>query len=78
MGTIPRILDFVAGRRGFATELVLAYWRTDRRFEEDKLRMFACGRFATRFGFEIEAETVRANSASFGRNGQMPRPFAMS
>ena len=54
------ILDFVGGRADLQAGIISAIGEPGRRFEEDKLRMLRAVRFATRFGFEIEAETFRA------------------
>jgi len=54
------ILDFVGGRADLQAGIIRAIGEPGRRFEEDKLRMLRAVRFATRFGFEIEAETFRA------------------
>lgn len=54
------ILDFVGGRADLLAGIIRAIGEPERRFEEDKLRMLRAVRFASRFGFEIEAETFRA------------------
>jgi poly(A) polymerase len=54
------VLDFVGGRADLQAGIIRAIGEPGRRFEEDKLRMLRAVRFATRFGFEIEAETFRA------------------
>jgi poly(A) polymerase len=54
------ILDFVNGEADLHAEIIRAIGDSNRRFEEDKLRMMRAVRFAARFGFEIEAETFRA------------------
>jgi len=54
------ILDFVGGRADLNVGVVRAIGNPDKRFEEDKLRLLRAVRFAARFGFEIEAETLRS------------------
>jgi poly(A) polymerase len=54
------ILDFVGGRDDLNAGLIRAIGDPDRRFSEDKLRMLRAVRFAARFGYEIEAETLAA------------------
>jgi len=54
------VLDFVGGRADLASGLVRAIGDADRRFEEDHLRMLRAVRFAARFGFAIEADTLAA------------------
>jgi tRNA nucleotidyltransferase/poly(A) polymerase len=54
------ILDFVNGQADLEAGIIRAIGDSNRRFEEDKLRMMRAVRFAARFEFEIEAETFRA------------------
>lgn len=54
------VLDFVGGQRDLADGVLRAIGDPERRFQEDKLRMLRAVRFAARFGFEIEPETMRA------------------
>jgi poly(A) polymerase len=54
------VLDFVGGQLDLQARIIRAIGEPDRRFKEDKLRMMRAVRFAARFGFEIEVETLRA------------------
>ncbi|GAA3756559.1 CCA tRNA nucleotidyltransferase [Terriglobus aquaticus] len=58
-----QVLDYVGGQRDLEARLVRAIGDPKRRFEEDKLRMLRAVRFAARFEFEIEPETMRAMQA---------------
>ena len=54
------VLDFVGGQTDLKKGLIRAIGDADRRFDEDKLRLIRAVRFATRFGFAIEAGTFAA------------------
>jgi poly(A) polymerase len=54
------VLDFVGGRADLSAGIVRAIGDPLRRFDEDKLRMLRAVRFAARFGFQIEPETMAA------------------
>jgi poly(A) polymerase len=54
------ILDFVGGRADLRAGIVRAIGDPQLRFAEDKLRMMRAVRFAARFGFRIEPETMAA------------------
>ncbi len=54
------VLDFVGGRADLHAGIVRAIGDPRRRFAEDKLRMLRGVRFAARFGFQIEPETMAA------------------
>ena len=54
------VLDFVGGHRDLRDGVLRAIGDPVRRFEEDKLRMLRAVRFAARFEFRIEPETMRA------------------
>ncbi|MHB1957425.1 MAG: CCA tRNA nucleotidyltransferase [Acidobacteriaceae bacterium] len=58
------VLDFVGGREDLQRGIVRAIGDPGQRFAEDKLRMLRAVRFAARFGFEIEANTLRAIRAA--------------
>ncbi len=60
------VLDFVGGRDDLQAGLIRAIGDPERRFAEDKLRMLRAVRFAARFDYEIEAETL----AAIGRHAQ--------
>jgi poly(A) polymerase len=55
-----KILDFVGGRKDIDAKIIRAIGDPAARFREDHLRLLRAVRFAARFGFEIEAETLRA------------------
>jgi poly(A) polymerase len=54
------VLDFVGGRRDLEAGIIRAIGDPARRFAEDKLRMLRAVRFAARFQYEIEEETLAA------------------
>jgi poly(A) polymerase len=54
------VLDFVGGRDDLRDRRIRAIGAPDRRFAEDKLRMLRAVRFAARFEYEIEPETLAA------------------
>jgi putative nucleotidyltransferase with HDIG domain len=54
------VLDFVGGRNDLEAGIIRAIGDPHRRFAEDKLRMLRAVRFAARFDYEIEAETMAA------------------
>jgi poly(A) polymerase len=54
------VLDFVGGRKDLEAGIVRAIGDPERRFVEDKLRMLRAVRFAARFNFEIEEQTMAA------------------
>jgi putative nucleotidyltransferase with HDIG domain len=54
------VLDFVGGRKDLEAGIIRAIGDPDRRFGEDKLRMLRAVRFAARFEYEIEPQTVAA------------------
>ena len=55
-----KVLDFVGGQADLKAQLIRAIGDPDRRFAEDKLRLIRAVRFAARFGFAIESETLAA------------------
>lgn len=57
------ILDFVGGLADLDARVIRAIGSPTRRFEEDHLRMLRAVRFAARFGFGIEPETMCAMRA---------------
>ena len=54
------VLDFVSGQADLKAKVIRAIGDPHRRFTEDKLRMLRAVRFASRFGFEIESDTLHA------------------
>src|SRR5947209_1112683 len=54
------VLDYVDGQADLKATIIRAIGEPGRRFKEDNLRMMRAVRFAARFGFEIEVETLRA------------------
>ena len=68
------VLDFVGGRKDLEAGIIRAIGDPERRFAEDKLRMLRAVRFAARFEYEIEAETLAAIQRSCPRNpGRLAR-----
>jgi poly(A) polymerase len=65
------VLDFVGGRDDLRAGIVRAIGRPHERFREDKLRMLRAVRFAARFGYAIESETVRAIQSLAPEIGQV-------
>jgi poly(A) polymerase len=55
-----RVLDFVGGRDDLQRKTIRAIGDPERRFGEDKLRMLRAVRFAARFRYDIELQTVTA------------------
>ncbi|MFZ3214459.1 MAG: CCA tRNA nucleotidyltransferase [Candidatus Acidiferrales bacterium] len=55
-----KVLDYVGGRADLRAGIIRAIGQAEARFREDKLRMVRAVRFAARFGFAIEPETLRA------------------
>jgi poly(A) polymerase len=68
---VDNVLDFVGGRADLDANVLRAIGDPNRRFAEDKLRMLRAVRFAARFGFEIEAETMRAMQSHASSIGQV-------
>jgi poly(A) polymerase len=58
------VLDYVGGREDLAARIIRAIGDPALRFAEDKLRMLRAVRFAARFEYEIESETLRAITLS--------------
>jgi len=54
------VLDFVGGRRDLEAGIVRTIGDPELRFAEDKLRMLRAVRFAARFEYVVEAETLAA------------------
>jgi putative nucleotidyltransferase with HDIG domain len=54
------LLDFVGGRSDLDAGIIRGIGDPQRRFVEDKLRMLRAVRFAARFDFEMEADTLAA------------------
>jgi poly(A) polymerase len=54
------LLDFVGGRKDLDAGIIRTIGDPERRFAEDKLRMLRAVRFAARFAYAIEAETLAA------------------
>ena len=59
-GTSGEVLDFVGGREDLEAGIIRTIGDPERRFAEDKLRMLRAVRFAARFEYAIEAETLAA------------------
>lgn len=54
------VIDLVGGQQDIRARRIRAVGHPEDRFREDRLRMLRAVRFATRFDFEIEAETAEA------------------
>jgi poly(A) polymerase len=54
------VLDFVGGRKDLEAGIIRAIGDPERRFGEDKLRILRAVRFAARFEYSIEEETLAA------------------
>jgi poly(A) polymerase len=67
------VIDHVGGLADLDSGVVRAIGRPEQRFEEDHLRMLRGGRFAARFGFELEAETLRAIRSLAARTAAVSR-----
>ena len=59
-GTGGEVLDFVGGREDLKAGIIRTIGDPKQRFAEDKLRMLRAVRFAARFEYAIEAETLAA------------------
>jgi poly(A) polymerase len=55
-----QVIDYVGGQQDIERRLIRAIGDPFQRFAEDKLRMLRAVRFATVFGFQIEAATLDA------------------
>jgi poly(A) polymerase len=55
-----RVIDYVGGRDDLKKGIIRAIGRAEDRFREDKLRMVRAVRFAARFRYAIEAQTLDA------------------
>ncbi len=55
-----RLYDFVDGQKDISLQRICAIGDPTRRFAEDRLRMMRAARYATRFDFTIEPQTLRA------------------
>jgi poly(A) polymerase len=67
------VLDFVGGRADLQKGVIRAIGDPRQRFAEDKLRMLRAVRFAARFGFTIEENTLRAIRATAAEIDQVSR-----
>ena len=55
-----QVLDFVGGEQDIRSGVIRTIGSAERRFREDKLRLVRAVRFAARFGYELETETLAA------------------
>src|SRR6185369_3173038 len=53
-----RVLDYVGGRADLDAKVIRTIGDPERRFGEDKLRMLRAVRFAARFGYTVEPQTM--------------------
>lgn len=67
------VLDFVGGRQDLDAGIIRTIGRPELRFSEDKLRMLRAVRFAARFGYTIEPETLAAIQKLAGGVHQVSR-----
>jgi tRNA nucleotidyltransferase/poly(A) polymerase len=67
------VLDYVRGRADLRAGIVRAIGDPRLRFREDKLRMLRAVRFAARFGFQIEPETMAAAQSLAAQITQVSR-----
>ena len=65
------VLDFVGGQADLKAGILRAIGEPSRRFAEDKLRMLRGVRFAARFGFRLEPETLAAIRRHASEIGQV-------
>ena len=65
------VLDFVGGQADLRAGILRAIGEPSRRFAEDKLRMLRGVRFAARFGFRLEPETLAAIRRHASEIGQV-------
>ena len=54
------VLDYVGGRKDLDAHIIRTIGDPERRFAEDKLRMLRAVRFAARFDYQIDAQTMAA------------------
>ena len=54
------VIDYVGGQQDLEAKRICAIGDAGQRIEEDKLRMLRAVRFASTYGFSIEAETLKA------------------
>lgn len=66
-----KVVDFVDGEKDLMAGVIRAVGEPAVRFAEDRLRMLRAVRFAARFAFEIEPETMAAIRAHAGGLGQV-------
>ena len=55
-----KIIDYVEGQTDLKKKIIRTIGEPTHRFDEDKLRLLRAVRFASRLGFEIEANTAKA------------------
>jgi poly(A) polymerase len=58
--TTNQVLDYVGGLSDLHHEIIRTIGSPEKRFAEDKLRMLRAVRFAARFGYKIDGDTMRA------------------
>jgi poly(A) polymerase len=67
------VIDHVGGLADLDSGVVRAIGRPEQRFEEDHLRMLRGVRFAARFGFDLEPETLRSIRSLAARTAAVSR-----
>ena len=55
-----KLFDYVGGEKDIKSRVIKTIGDPESRFQEDKLRMIRAVRFASRFEFEIEAQTMES------------------
>ena len=68
-----QVLDYVGGQMDLKSGIVRAIGTPVRRFDEDKLRMLRAVRFAARFNYKIEEESLAAIEGLAGEIKQVSR-----
>lgn len=66
-----KVLDFVGGQDDLKAKRIRAIGKPEERFNEDKLRLLRCVRFASSLGFEIENKTWEAVQKNAGLINQV-------
>lgn len=67
MDAAGNIVDLFGGQQDLAAGVIRAVGDPQQRFAEDALRMFRAARFAARFDFTLESQTLKAMPGALGR-----------
>ncbi|HEX9120758.1 MAG TPA: CCA tRNA nucleotidyltransferase [Terriglobales bacterium] len=68
-----QVLDYVGGQSDLHHQVIRTIGAPEKRFAEDKLRMLRAVRFAARFGYRIDPDTMRAISRLAPQIAQVSR-----